>query len=206
MALKKIRRKKKKPKKKRDDADKFLKPTVRDFQMAGVYGGDAHYQKARPGIKYDKERVVKGALPPNTAVPVPAEFDIAHVGNLASTVSGFAGAGHASINESARDDRSGRGGRGQGSQHKVMRNKLVTGMEDRNSAEGVSQGPQSSNAKKMTEMRRKKAKKARQVGMKDGDFEKMFGENIDQFLEDSEWDVDSFDKMSHVSKNSAHSA
>jgi len=131
MALKKIRRKKKKPKKKRDDADKFLKPTVRDFQMAGVYGGDAHYQKARPGIKYDKERVVKGALPPNTAVPVPAEFDIAHVGNLASTVSGFAGAGHASINESAQDDRSNRGGRGQGSQHKVMRNKLVTGMEDR---------------------------------------------------------------------------
>ena len=42
--------------------------------------------------------------------------------------------------------------------------------------------------------------------MKDGDFEKMFGENIDQFLEDSEWDVDSFDKMSHVSKNSAQSA
>jgi len=57
--------------------------------MAGVYGGDAHYQKARPGIKYEKERVVKGHLPPNTAVPVPAEFDIAHVGNLASTVSGF---------------------------------------------------------------------------------------------------------------------
>lgn len=67
----------------------------------------------------------------------------------------------------------------------------------------MSQGPGSSHAKKMTEMRRKKAKKARQVGMKDGDFEKMFGENIDQFLEDSEWDVDSFDKMSHVSKNSA---
>jgi hypothetical protein len=89
MALKKIRRKKKKPKKKKDDGEKFLKPTVRDFQMAGVYGGDAHYQKARPGIKYEKERVLKGHLPPNTAVPVPAEFDIAHVGNLASTVSGF---------------------------------------------------------------------------------------------------------------------
>jgi len=50
-------------------------------------------------------------------------------------------------------------------------------------------------------IRRKKAKKARKIGMKDGDFEKMFGENIDQFLEDSEWDVDSFDKMSHTSKN-----
>lgn len=58
----------------------------------------------------------------------------------------------------------------------------------------------------MNDIRKKKAKKARQVGMKDGDFEKMFGENIDQFLEDSEWDVDSFDKMSHMSKGSAHSA
>jgi hypothetical protein len=85
-----------------------------------------------------------------------------------------------------------------------MRNKLV--MDDRNSAEGMSQGPTSAHAKKMSEMRKKKAKKARQVGMKDGDFEKMFGENIDQFLEDSEWDVDSFDKMSHASKNSAQSA
>lgn len=54
-------------------------------------------------------------------------------------------------------------------------------------------------------IRRKKAKKARKIGMKDGDFEKMFGENIDQFLEDSEWDVDSFDKMSHTSKNTAQS-
>jgi len=54
-------------------------------------------------------------------------------------------------------------------------------------------------------IRRKKAKKARKVGMKDGDFEKMFGENIDQFLEDSEWDVDSFDKMSQTSKNTTQS-
>lgn len=41
--------------------------------------------------------------------------------------------------------------------------------------------------------------------MKDGDFEKMFGENIDQFLEDSEWDVDSFDKMSRTSGQTAQS-
>jgi hypothetical protein len=54
-------------------------------------------------------------------------------------------------------------------------------------------------------MRGKKGKKKGQVGMRDGDFEKMFGENIDQFLEDSEWDVDSFDKMSHMSKQSANS-
>jgi hypothetical protein len=56
---------------------------------------------------------------------------------------------------------------------------------------------------KIAMIRRKKAKKARKIGMKDGDFEKMFGENIDQFLEDSEWDVDSFDKMSRTSNNTA---
>lgn len=58
---------------------------------------------------------------------------------------------------------------------------------------------------KIAMIRRKKAKKARKIGMKDGDFEKMFGENIDQFLEDSEWDVDSFDKMSRTSNNTAQS-
>lgn len=61
---------------------------------------------------------------------------------------------------------------------------------------GVPGGSETANSK-IEKMRGKKGKKKRQVGMRDGDFEKMFGENIDQFLEDSEWDVDSFDKMSH---------
>lgn len=66
--------------------------------------------------------------------------------------------------------------------------------------------PGSENAhNKIDKMRGKKGKKKGQVGMRDGDFEKMFGENIDQFLEDSEWDVDSFDKMSHMSRQSANS-
>lgn len=124
MALKKIRRKRKTKKiKEKKDSEMFLKPTIRDFQMAGVYGGDAHYQKARAGIKYDKDRVVKGHLPPNTAVPVPAEFDIANQGNLAATTSGFGGQGPQSINNgSARDDRSARDRRGaQGSQNKAHR-------------------------------------------------------------------------------------
>jgi hypothetical protein len=33
-------------------------------------------------------------------------------------------------------------------------------------------------------------------GKKDADFEKMFGKDIDEFLEDSEWDIESMDKMS----------
>ena len=44
---------------------------------------------------------------------------------------------------------------------------------------------------------------------KDADFEKMFGKDIDEFLEDSEWDIESMDKMSAFSrgsKNTIHSA
>jgi len=37
---------------------------------------------------------------------------------------------------------------------------------------------------------------------KDADFEKMFGKDIDEFLEDSEWDIESMDKMSQFSKHS----
>jgi hypothetical protein len=75
-------------------------------------------------------------------------------------------------------------------------------MEQESEAGSVSRAQDS----KMGLPRRKKGKKGRKVGMKDGDFEKMFGENIDQFLEDSEWDVDSFDKMSQGSKNTHNSA
>jgi hypothetical protein len=43
--------------------------------------------------------------------------------------------------------------------------------------------------------------------MKDGDFERMFGKDIDQFLEDSEWDIESQfdDKASHASRASGRS-
>lgn len=40
--------------------------------------------------------------------------------------------------------------------------------------------------------------------MNDGDFEQMFGKDIDQFLEDSEWDIQSIDKVSQYSKGSAN--
>ena len=40
----------------------------------------------------------------------------------------------------------------------------------------------------------------------DADFEKMFGKDIDEFLEDSDWDIESFGKMSNFSKGTARSA
>jgi len=59
--------------------------------------------------------------------------------------------------------------------------------------------------KKMKELasKNKKKKPARQPG--DVDFEKMFGKDIDEFLEDSDWDIESFDRMSQYSKGTARS-
>ena len=34
------------------------------------------------------------------------------------------------------------------------------------------------------------------------DFEKVLGKDIDQFLEDSEWDIESYEKMSQFSRGS----
>ena len=52
--------------------------------------------------------------------------------------------------------------------------------------------------------RKKAAKRAKVAGKisKDADFEKMFGKDIDEFLEDSEFDIESIDKMSQFSKGS----
>jgi len=60
------------------------------------------------------------------------------------------------------------------------------------------------NARKQAKLAAKKRKLAGKPGKitKDADFEKMFGKDIDEFLEDSEWDIDSIDKMSQFSKNS----
>merc|ERR1712100_72083 len=43
-------------------------------------------------------------------------------------------------------------------------------------------------------------------GINDADFEQMFGKDIDQFLEDSEWDIESQDKVSQRSGASRGSA
>jgi hypothetical protein len=40
----------------------------------------------------------------------------------------------------------------------------------------------------------------------DPDFEKMFGKDIDEFLENSDWDIDSYEKMSQCSKGTSKSA
>ena len=50
-------------------------------------------------------------------------------------------------------------------------------------------------------LQKEKAVKTGKIS-KDADFKKMFGKDIDEFLEDSEWDIESMDKMSQFSKGS----
>jgi hypothetical protein len=60
---------------------------------------------------------------------------------------------------------------------------------------------------KMKELRLKgKLKKKRGANPGDPDFEKMFGKDIDEFLEDSDWDIESFENMSQYSRGTAKSA
>lgn len=55
--------------------------------------------------------------------------------------------------------------------------------------------------RKMNELKSKKRTKGG-----DPDFEKMFGKDIDEFLEDSDWDIESFDNMSNFSKGTTRTA
>lgn len=55
-------------------------------------------------------------------------------------------------------------------------------------------------------MKNRGSKKKAGGGGGDPDFEKMFGKDIDEFLEDSDWDIESFGKMSHFSKGTSRSA
>lgn len=46
----------------------------------------------------------------------------------------------------------------------------------------------------------------RKGGTNDGDFEKMFGKDIDQYLEGSEFDLDEYDKLSQFSKGTGRNS
>ena len=52
-----------------------------------------------------------------------------------------------------------------------------------------------------TELNRPGKKIPKKGVNKDTDFETMFGNNVDEYLENSDWDVESMDKLSDVSKH-----
>ncbi len=59
---------------------------------------------------------------------------------------------------------------------------------------------------KLKELRLKGKLRKKRGSPGDPDFEKMFGKDIDEFLEDSDWDIESFENMSQYSKGTAKSA
>lgn len=186
------RKPKKKKKKPKTTTIEFLEPTKREKSMAGAYGGAARGQLRRPGIKYDRERL-KDAK--KFRVSTADEPQVrAELQKLANSVSGFNQTGN--------------------SNQPMPKKQGYMGQTDGfASRDGASQrsGPvndRSRDADSSAKIQGVKAKgKKPKKGMKDGDFEQMFGKDIDEFLEDSQWDIESFDddKVSHYSRASGRS-
>lgn len=199
-------KKKKKPKKKKQNMLEYLMPTNREIDMAGAYGGAAKGQFRRPGVKYDKERLQNRIKTPANIPGGRAQLE-----QLASTVAGFNRSRHNA--GEILDNLSSRGG-----DHRrpprAKRNNMMTGghsdldggsMYSRGSRQhlAIQKNPTSHSRQNIDDMRQKrKGTRTRKGDATDGDFEKMFGKDIDQFLEESEWDIDSYEKMSNFSKGS----
>ena len=85
----------------------------------------------------------------------------------------------------------------------------MSGMYSRGSRRGlgIQKNPTSHSRSNIPDMREKKrGTRTRKGDATEGDFEKMFGKDIDQFLEESEWDIDSYEKMSQFSKASGRNS
>ena len=85
----------------------------------------------------------------------------------------------------------------------------MSGMYSRGSRQGlgIAKNPTSHSRQNMNDMRdRKRQARTRKGDATDGDFEKMFGKDIDQFLEESDWDIDSYEKMSQYSRASGRNS
>lgn len=82
--LPKVKRKKKKAKKPKPSMLEYLMPTKREVNMADAYGGNAKGQFRRPGVKYDKERLMNRIKTPANIPGGRAQLEA-----LANTVAGF---------------------------------------------------------------------------------------------------------------------
>lgn len=192
-----IQKKKQKPKKKKKKPKmqtiEFLEPTNREKNMAGAYGGMARGEVRRPGIKYEKDRLNNSK---KFRVSTADEPRIrAQLTELAKTAQGFPanppennmmGTGRKEPKERPPVKKGGfmKGSDGLSSHSRSMRGNL-TGQ----------------NTKKQPRNNTQSQKR----GINDADFEQMFGKDIDQFLEDSEWDIESQDKVSQGSRGSRNS-
>lgn len=69
-------------------------------------------------------------------------------------------------------------------------------------SDGMSSHSRSQAAGQNTQKKQRQGTTGNKRGINDADFEQMFGKDIDQFLEDSEWDIESQDKVSQGSRAS----
>jgi hypothetical protein len=203
------KRKKKKKKKKKKPAE-YEDPSLREHLLAGAYGGVAKPKPKRQNIRQTTN--IDAGLR-DLATPASAFMRDPSRQNMQS-YSGFANIAGA---ESAR----GGGKRTYGASGGARGNRSsYGGRSDVGSNIGSRMGgtstknldPQQREAllkkRQMDEIQRKKAAKEKAQGgkgakfSKDEDFEKLFGQDVEKFLDDSEWDIDSIDKLSYLSKGS----
>lgn len=156
--------------------------------MAGAYGGQAVGSIRRPGIKYDKERLEgskKFRVQTADEEKVRAQLNQLIKSQSNATALKLAGSNDG-INSRGQALMSGTGKRSDS--RSKQRNGSGRGVDSRARVNSKNEGGNS-----------------KRGGLKDGDFEQMFGNDIDKFLENSEWDIESMDKVSHNSRDSAGS-
>ena len=132
MPKKKTKKKSKKKKRNKDGYLEYLMPTNREVNMAGAYGGQAKGQFRRPGVKYDRERLMNRIKTPANIPGGRAQLEA-----LAATVAGF----HKPNQSRMDDDKiSQRGGASR--PPRVKRNQLMGDSADGGSMMGASQNSQ----------------------------------------------------------------
>lgn len=75
-----------------------------------------------------------------------------------------------------------------------------------NRGHNTSKGRDSSNNLNDLRGRKMRTQQRKGDGTHDGDFEKMFGKDIDQYLEGSEFDLDEYDKLSQFSRQTGRNS
>ena len=211
LEMSRIKKKKTKKvtKKKKQDMLEYLMPTKREINMADAYGGNAKGQFRRPGVKYDKERLMNRIKTPANIPGGRAQLEA-----LANTVAGF-NAKKLPIH-SIPDNLSARGSRPPMDHrnnfmeaHNRSEFQSNDGIKNLNNSMQYSRADAMMGAQKKStgQINRSRSNLPRHGKLKNQtgnfnevDFEKVLGKDIDQFLEDSEWDIESYGKMSQYSR------
>lgn len=159
----------------------FLEPTNREKNMAGAYGGMARGEIRRPGIKYEKNRLDNSKKFRVSTADEPKVR--AQLNELAKTTGEFPRNDPQLLPKGS----------------KVTEEKPPTKKQGfMKASDGLSSHSQQRSVRGNSTSKnlRPPAKHPGKRGINDADFEQMFGKDIDQFLEDSEWDIESQDKVS----------